>query len=100
MHGLKTRATFMTSPARDLLESNSLREGTTIQSILNPSDTFVRRHIGPNADDVKAMLEAIGVDSLDELIDQTIPAAIRLREPLKLGEPRAEHELLIELKCI
>ncbi len=89
-----------TTDSRDLLESTGLREGTTIGSILNPSDTFVRRHIGPNADDVKAMLEAIGVDSLDELIDQTIPASIRMREPLKLGEPRAEHELLIELKRI
>jgi glycine dehydrogenase len=89
-----------TTDSRDLLESTAVREGTTIGSILNPSDTFVRRHIGPNADDVKAMLEAIGVDSLDELIDQTIPSSIRLREPLKLGEPRAEHELLIELKRI
>jgi glycine dehydrogenase len=87
-----------TTDSRDLLESSGLREGTTIHSILNPSDTFVRRHIGPNADDVKAMLESLKLDSLDELIDQTIPASIRLREPLKLGEPRSEHELLIELK--
>jgi glycine dehydrogenase len=90
----------MNTKSSELLESNTVREGTTIGSILNPSDTFVRRHIGPNADDLKAMLEAIGVDSLDELIDQTIPSSIRLREPLKLGAPRAEHELLIELQRI
>jgi len=67
---------------------------------LNPSDTFVRRHIGPDPDQSQAMLDAIGVDSLDELIEQTVPASIRLREPLKLTGPRGESEVLAELKAI
>src|SRR5437868_13826372 len=69
-------------------------------SILKPSDTFVRRHIGPSPEDVQAMLETIGADSLQQLIDQTVPASIRLNRPLNIGEPRGEHELLNELKAI
>ncbi len=46
------------------------------------------------------MLEVIGVGSLDQLIEQTVPASIRLNRPLNLGEPRGEHELLLELKSI
>ena len=67
---------------------------------LAPSDTFVRRHIGPSAADVRAMLESIGYDSLDELVDATVPAAIRMKGPLDIGEPRGEFELLGELKMM
>ncbi|MDB4953647.1 MAG: gcvP, partial [Myxococcales bacterium] len=59
-----------------------------------------RRHIGPDAADVKEMLALLGVDSLDELVEQTVPAAIRLKKPLNIGEPRGEFELLQELKQI
>ncbi|HEX8523254.1 MAG TPA: aminomethyl-transferring glycine dehydrogenase [Tepidisphaeraceae bacterium] len=69
-------------------------------TILNASDTFVRRHIGPGAADVRAMLDELGADSLDELIEQTVPAGIRLREGLKIGEPRGEFETLAELRGI
>src|SRR5689334_1677069 len=69
-------------------------------SILKPSDTFVHRHIGPSPEDVRQMLDAIGADSLDELVEQTVPASIRLNRLLNLGEPRGEFELLQELKAI
>src|SRR2546421_9235584 len=69
-------------------------------SILKPSDTFVRRHIGPSPQDVREMLDAIGADSLEELVEQTVPTSIRLNRPLNLGEPRGELELLQELKAI
>src|SRR5262245_50179952 len=83
----------------NLLETAASREpgGSTI---LQPSDTFVRRHIGPNADEVKDMLKELGLDSLDELVEQTVPPSIRLKRPLKIGEPRGEHELLLDLKKI
>src|SRR5688572_29049188 len=68
--------------------------------VLNPSDTFVRRHIGPSAGDVREMLDLLRLESLDELIDQTVPIAIRLPQPLRLGEPRGEHETLAELRAI
>ena len=70
------------------------------EALLAPSDTFVRRHVGPNADEIKAMLKVIGFDSLDDLIDATVPGGIRSQKPLKIGEPRGEHELLVELKTI
>src|SRR4051812_27275982 len=69
-------------------------------SLLAPSDTFVRRHIGPSAADVREMLDLLGYDSLDELAEATVPAAIRMNRPLQIGEPRGEFELLQELKSI
>ena len=46
------------------------------------------------------MLEALGYRSLDELTDAAVPAGIRTTTPLRIGEPRAEHELLEELRAI
>jgi glycine dehydrogenase len=69
-------------------------------AVLQPSDTFVRRHIGPNIQEIDAMLQALGVDSLDELIDKTVPESIRMQRPLNLGEPRGEFEMLAELKAL
>src|SRR5262244_3476980 len=67
---------------------------------LAPPDKFVHRHIGPSEEEIPEMLRAIGVSSVDELIDQTIPAAIRLRRPLALPPARTEHELLEQLQAI
>jgi glycine dehydrogenase len=65
-----------------------------------PSDTFVHRHIGPNEAEQKEMLALLGYSSLGELIDATVPPAIRLKRELKLGPERGEHELLLELASI
>jgi glycine dehydrogenase len=65
---------------------------------LAPTDTFVRRHIGPRDHEIAEMLRLLGYDSLESLSDAAVPAAIRLKKPLKLGPPRGEHELLNELK--
>ncbi|MBT9498507.1 MAG: aminomethyl-transferring glycine dehydrogenase [Zoogloea sp.] len=67
---------------------------------LEQGDDFIRRHLGPCANELPAMLAAIGVDSLDTLIDQTVPAGIRLPAPLALGEPVPEHMALANLKAI
>ena len=56
------------------------------------TNKFINRHVGIAEEDIPAMLEAIGVKSVDELIDQTIPANIRLKEPLNLPEPMTERE--------
>ncbi|MEO6252469.1 MAG: aminomethyl-transferring glycine dehydrogenase [Ferruginibacter sp.] len=61
---------------------------------------FAGRHIGPNESESKEMLKMIGVDDLDELIDKTVPAAIRLKAPLKLPVAQTEFEYLDELKKI
>lgn len=56
------------------------------------TNKFVNRHVGISAEEIPAMLQAIGVESVDELIDQTIPSNIRLKEPLNLPEPMSERE--------
>ncbi len=57
-------------------------------------DNFESRHIGPAHRDLKDMLKEIGVDSLDQLIHETVPEAIRLKNELDTGEPVSEPNLL------
>jgi len=61
-------------------------------------DQFTKRHIGPNPEELQEMLRLIGVDSLDQLIDQTVPAGIRLEGDLDLPEAVTEFEYLRELQ--
>lgn len=62
------------------------------------SDIFASRHIGPRENEVPAMLETIGVNSLDELIDKTVPSSIRLDKPLNLPGAMSEYEYLNHIK--
>jgi glycine dehydrogenase len=64
---------------------------------LDGTDWFAPRHIGPSADERTAMLTAVGADSLDSLIDETIPASIRLKGPLNLPPAETEHQYLRRL---
>ncbi|MCG6657054.1 aminomethyl-transferring glycine dehydrogenase [Halomonas campisalis] len=61
-------------------------------------DAFIRRHNGPGADDVAAMLATLELDSLDTLIERTVPADIRLGRELDLDPPKGEAEALDYLK--
>src|SRR5690554_8211973 len=63
-----------------------------------PLRDFPKRHIGPRDAEVESMLKVIGVSAIDELIDKTIPAQIRLKKPLDLAETKSEHWYLRELK--
>ncbi len=65
-----------------------------------PYDFANRRHIGPSPAEMEEMLEVVGVESLDELIDQTVPASIRQKEPLDFGKPRSERELLYQMRQV
>ncbi len=67
---------------------------------LEQQDEFIARHLGPGPAEQAAMLAAIGAGSLEALMDQTLPEAIRLPADLPLPEPRREHEALAELKAI
>ena len=62
------------------------------------TDNFVCRHNGPNASETKAMLEKIGVESLDQLIDETVPSSIRMDKPMDLPKGMNEYEFLNHLK--
>ncbi len=81
-------------------EHNDYLAASLSDDALAPTDSFVRRHIGASSSEIQQMLTAIGCDSLDEMIDKTVPAAIRIKQSLQLGEARGEHELLQELKAI
>ena len=62
-------------------------------------DQFVNRHIGTtNPDTLKAMLDTIGVGSVDELIAQVIPSDIRLNAPLALSEAMSEYEFAAHIQ--
>ena len=62
------------------------------------SQEFMGRHIGPNEQETIEMLREIGMDSIDELMDKTLPAAIRLPEDLSVSGPVSEYQYLNELK--
>jgi glycine dehydrogenase len=65
-----------------------------------PAVDFASRHIGPSGTDVVAMLELLGVASVDELIRQTLPDSIRMTRPLNVGTALSESEALDHLKAL
>lgn len=67
---------------------------------LNPTDIFEPRHNGSGKEDTDAMLKTIGVESLDQLIEQTVPENIRLESPMKLGKPMTESEIITYLRGV
>lgn len=64
------------------------------------SVTYQERHIGPNEHETKAMLKAIGVSSLDELIQRTVPQGIRSKHPLDVGPALTEREHLDNMRAL
>ena len=62
------------------------------------TEKFESRHIGPDPTQVESMLKVIKAASIDELIEQTIPASIRLRKPLNLPPAQSEAEFLKTFK--
>ncbi|MCY7363244.1 MAG: hypothetical protein LH629_14440, partial [Ignavibacteria bacterium] len=63
-------------------------------------DKFTNRHIGPDENQIREMLEVTGASSLDELINETIPSQIKLTEKLNLTEAVSEFKFLQNLKEI
>ena len=61
-------------------------------------ENFTRRHIGPNSSDLNKMLSTIGVNSVEQLLKQTIPEKIRLKKDLNIPEGISEMEFLKEIK--
>jgi glycine dehydrogenase len=70
------------------------------RDIFKPTDQFLSRHVGTQGADKQQMLEAIGFNSLDELVEATVPDSIRFNRPLQLDEPLSETEALNKLKNI
>ena len=63
-------------------------------------DEFSRRHIGPSESDIKKMLSSLDVESMEELLTQTIPQEIRLNSPLSLPKGISENKFLNELRAL
>ena len=64
------------------------------------SSEFTTRHIGPNEDETKQMLQIIGAESISDLIEKTVPPSIRTSKSLNLPAPMNEHEYLKYIKEI
>jgi len=68
--------------------------------LLEQRELFLWRHIGPDAEQIRQMLHALGLSSLRELVDKAVPAAIRSSRPLGLGSPCSEQQVLAELRAM
>ena len=64
------------------------------------TDSFANRHIGPREGDVQAMLKIIGADSVQQLIEETVPKDILLKERLNLSPAMSEHEFLSHIQAL
>ncbi|MDZ7771331.1 MAG: aminomethyl-transferring glycine dehydrogenase [Balneolaceae bacterium] len=69
-------------------------------SIRFDKERFLNRHNGSDGQALQEMLEAVGAESLDQLVDETIPAGIRLKEETGLEEPMSEHRFLEEFRAM
>lgn len=78
---------------------NNSNTPASLLELEQPND-FIRRHIGPGKGEMEEMLSFIGANSLDDLMQQTVPAGIRLPEPLNVGEAQTEVNALAELKAV
>jgi len=61
---------------------------------VNYQEEFKNRHIAPDEPSTQDMLRAVGVKTIDELIEQTVPANIRLKQSLNLQAPQSEFDYL------
>ncbi|MCP9475903.1 MAG: aminomethyl-transferring glycine dehydrogenase, partial [Nitrospira sp.] len=69
-------------------------------NLLEPTDSFVHRHLGPTDADVQEMLATLGFRSLDALADATVPEDIRIRRPLSLPLHQGEQAILARLRAV
>lgn len=95
-----------TAGVRETMVDNTLvhvkPEGgrSDLSALLARQDQFVHRHLGPREIDLARMVEVIGADSLDALIEETVPHAIRMEGELKLAGPRSESDVLDEMQAL
>ncbi len=71
----------------------------TLQELDSNTD-FIRRHVGPSDSDINAMLDHLGIDSLDAMLDKVVPETIRRRKPLQVKGSHTEREVLNRLHQI
>jgi len=67
---------------------------------LTAVDDFTHRHIGPDAEEQAQMLRTVGVASIEELLEQTVPTSIHQEAPIELPGPRLVEDVLAELRAL
>ncbi|KAA8592591.1 hypothetical protein FQN60_018046 [Etheostoma spectabile] len=85
--------------ARDLRTSAAV-SSRQIERILPRHDDFAERHIGPGEREKREMLDALGLKSIDQLIENTVPSSIRIQRSMKMDDPICESEILDTLQKI
>ncbi len=76
-----------------------MTEKTFLQSLSGDAD-FIRRHNGPDHAQQATMLDVVNANTVDQLIEETVPASIRLPQPMDLDSPQSEADMLASLKVI
>ena len=66
----------------------------------NAQKDFIQRHIGPSIEEQNIMLKELGYKNLDELIKNTVPENILLKDDLEIGDPNSEYKAIRKLKNI
>uniref|UniRef100_A0A8C4NWG4 glycine dehydrogenase (aminomethyl-transferring) n=1 Tax=Dicentrarchus labrax TaxID=13489 RepID=A0A8C4NWG4_DICLA len=88
-----------TTAARGLRTSAAV-SSRQIERILPRHDDFAERHIGPGEREKREMLDALGLESIDQLIEDTVPESIRMQRSMKMDDPVCENEILESLQKI
>ncbi|MEL7036281.1 MAG: aminomethyl-transferring glycine dehydrogenase [Cyanobacteria bacterium J06592_8] len=94
------KTNFSPTGSETYQSSSSSATSEDQSSPLSLTNSFSKRHIGPNSAAIQEMLETLGFSDLNELIDRTVPASIRLNRSLKLPNPKSEYAALAQLKEI
>lgn len=92
---------MMLAARRVALRAFGRRQLGTKVDLFTAQDQFIPRHIGPTDGEITRMLKSIGMSSLEELVEKTVPAGIRLNRALDMGEftrPRGEMEALAHMR--
>lgn len=82
------------------MHQSASQKAAQSSSPLTPCDSFPPRHLGSGDDAISEMLTALGLRDIEELIDRTVPAAIRNHEPLNLPWALGESAAIEELRAI
>uniref|UniRef100_H3DDQ2 Glycine cleavage system P protein n=1 Tax=Tetraodon nigroviridis TaxID=99883 RepID=H3DDQ2_TETNG len=82
------------------LRTSAAISSRQIERILPRHDDFTERHIGPGEREKREMLDVLGLESVDQLIENTVPSSIRMRRSMKMDDPVCENEILESLQKI
>uniref|UniRef100_A0A3Q3NIX3 glycine dehydrogenase (aminomethyl-transferring) n=1 Tax=Labrus bergylta TaxID=56723 RepID=A0A3Q3NIX3_9LABR len=96
---IRNSGASVTTAARALRTSATV-SSRQIERILPRHDDFAERHIGPGEREKREMLDALGLETIDQLIEDTVPASIRIQRSMKMDDPVCENEILESLQKI